>query len=155
MCGGEAAIVQPANFIDPGYFHSAVLTHLEPGAIYECVRETETERQTEKRDRETAHNNEHDNKPQQRRQVHPTANNNSSNGNTANSKPPPNNKPQLKRYFVTQSGAVNVNSSTYAVRAAPASEDAVAFLMWADMGANQCVAALLRWPALRLQVIIV
>ena len=35
LCGSEAAEVQPQNFIDPGYFHTAVMTGLKPGTEYE------------------------------------------------------------------------------------------------------------------------
>ena len=38
-------------------------------------------------------------------------------------------------YYVTQIGSPD--SPTYAVRSSPARHEPVAFLMWADMGANQ------------------
>ncbi len=73
LCGSEAAEVQPQNFIDPGYFHSAVITGLQPGTVYE--------------------------------------------------------------YRVVQD--IGPPSDIFTVRAAPRSTDPVAFLMWADMGADQ------------------
>eukprot|EP00750_Incisomonas_marina_P030862 INCI7667.7.p2 GENE.INCI7667.7~~INCI7667.7.p2 ORF type:complete len:244 (-),score=35.88 INCI7667.7:2142-2873(-) len=33
LCGSEAADVRPSNFIDPGYFHTAVMTGLKPGGV--------------------------------------------------------------------------------------------------------------------------
>lgn len=35
LCGSEATVASPSNFINPGYFHSAVMTGLKPNTVYE------------------------------------------------------------------------------------------------------------------------
>ena len=35
LCGSEAAEVGPSGFIDPGQFHSAMMTGLKPSTVYE------------------------------------------------------------------------------------------------------------------------